>query len=152
MPYDIEKIRHDYKSKHTVKSENQVILLMITDCVKWYYLALKVPALLRKITSKHGGNFYYLNCFHSYSTKDKLKKLEDVCEKHGYCYAEIPKEDNKILKYDHGEKSMKVPFFIYRDLEPLLEKLSTYHNNPEKSSSTKINKHKASGYSLFIKC
>ena len=25
----------------------------------------------------------------------------------------MPKEDNKILKYNHGEKSMKVPFIIY---------------------------------------
>ena len=46
----------------------------------------------------------------------------------------MPK-DNKILKYNRGEKSMKVPFIIYTDLEPLLEKMSTCHNNPEKSST-----------------
>ena len=28
----------------------------------------------------------------------------------------MPKEGNKILKYNHGEKSMKVPFIIYVDL------------------------------------
>ena len=48
----------------------------------------------------------------------------------------MPKEDNKILKYNHGEKSMKVPFIIYADLEPLLQKMNTYHNNPKKSSTT----------------
>ena len=37
----------------------------------------------------------------------------------------MPKEDNKILKYNHLEKSMKVPFIIYADLEPLLEKINT---------------------------
>ena len=54
-------------------------------------------------------------------------------------------EDNKILKYNHGEKSMKVTVIIYGDLECLLEKISTHfnpeslsHNNPEKSSATKI--------------
>ena len=31
-------------------------------------------------------------------------------------------EDNKILKYNHGEKSMGVPFIIYADLECSLEK------------------------------
>ena len=61
----------------------------------------------------------------------------------------MPKEDNKVLKYNHGEKSMKVPFIIYADLESLLEKMSTCHNNPEKSSTTKINKHTLSGYSSF---
>ena len=41
MPYATEEIRHAYKSKHNVKRENQVILLMITDSKKWYYLAVK---------------------------------------------------------------------------------------------------------------
>ena len=43
----------------------------------------------------------------------------------------MPNEDNKILKYNHGEKSMKVPFIIYADLERLPEKLSPYHDNPD---------------------
>ena len=42
----------------------------------------------------------------------------------------MPKEYNKILKYNHGEKSMKAPFVIYADLESLTEKMSTYYNNP----------------------
>ena len=58
----------------------------------------------------------------------------------------MPKEDNKILTYNHGEKYMKVPFIIYADLESLLEKMNTCHNNSEKSSTTKINKHRPSGY------
>ena len=45
-----------------------------------------------------------------------------MCNVHDYCYVDIPKEDNKILKYNHGEKSMEVPFIIYADLESLLEK------------------------------
>ena len=28
----------------------------------------------------------------------------------------MPKKDEKILKYNHGEKSLKVPFVIYADL------------------------------------
>ena len=35
---------------------------------------------------------------------------------------EMPEEDNKILKYNQGEKSMKVSFIIYADLESLLKK------------------------------
>ena len=68
----------------------------------------KLSALLRRITSNHKGDFYCLNCFHSYRTKNKLKKHKDVCENHDYCYVEMPKEDNKVLKYSHGQKSMKV--------------------------------------------
>ena len=47
---------------------------------------------------------------------------------------------------------MKVPCIIYADLVSLLEKLNTSYNNPEKSSTTKINKHTPSGYSLFTNC
>ena len=64
----------------------------------------------------------------------------------------MPEECNKILRYNHGEKSIKVPFIIHADLQSLLEKMSTCHNNPKKSSTTKINKHTASGYSLFTQC
>ena len=64
----------------------------------------------------------------------------------------MPEEHNKILKFNQGEKSMKVPFIIYGDLESLLEEMNTCHNNPEKSSTIKINKHTPSGYSLFAQC
>ena len=48
----------------------------------------------------------------------------------------MPNGDDKILKYNHGEKSMKVLFVIYANLEYLLEKMRNNnhnnHNNPEK--------------------
>ena len=47
---------------------------------------------------------------------------------------------------------MKASFIIYADLDSLLEKMSICHNNPEKSSKTKINKHTSSGYSLLTQC
>ena len=47
---------------------------------------------------------------------------------------------------------MKASLIIYAELECLLEKMSTCHNNPEKSSATKINKHTPSGYSMFTQC
>ena len=112
----------------------------------------KMPALFRGIIPKRVGDFYFLNCLHSYRTEKKLKRHYNVCKNHGYCNVEMPKEDNKILKCNHGERSMKVPFIIYADLESLLEKMSTCHNNPEKSSTTTINKHTSSGYSLFLHC
>ena len=64
----------------------------------------------------------------------------------------MPEEYNKILKYKQGEESMRLPFIIIADLECVLEKMNTCHNNPEKSSTTKINKHTPSGYSLFAHC
>ena len=126
---------------------------MITDGEKWHYLAVKsLSVLFRGITGNNNGDFYCLNCFQSYTTENKLKKHKNVCENHDYCYVEMPEEDNKILKYNQGEKSMKVPFICYADLESLREKMNTCHNNTEKPSTTKINKHIPSSYSLFTQC
>ena len=38
-----------------------------------------------------------------------------------------------MLKYNHGEKSTKIPFIIYADTESFLKEIDTCHNNPEKS-------------------
>ena len=46
----------------------------------------------------------------------------------------MPNENNKILKYNPGEKSLKIPFIIHADLECLLQKINTCKNNLEKSS------------------
>ena len=64
----------------------------------------------------------------------------------------MPNEGNKILKDNHGEKSIKAPFTIYADLECLLKKMHSYKNNPEKSYTEKKTTHKASGYSMFTHC
>ena len=48
---------------------------MITDGKNWHYLGVKkLSALLREITANNNGDFYCLNCFLSYSTKNRLKK------------------------------------------------------------------------------
>ena len=126
---------------------------MITDGQKWHYLVVKrLSALFREIKGNNHGDFYCLNYFQSYTTENQLKKYKKFYENHYYCYVEMPEEYNKILKYNKGEKSMRLPFFIISALECLLEKMDTCHNNPEKSSATKINKHTPSVYSLFTHC
>ena len=57
----------------------------------------------------------------------------------------MPNEDNKTLKYNHGEKSLKVLFIIYADLESLLEKMHSCQNNLTKSYTEKKAKHTPSG-------
>ena len=129
VPHNTKKICHAYKSKYNLPRKNQVILLMITDGEKWHYLAVKKSsALLRGVTGNNNGDFYCLNCFRTYTTENKLETHKKVCENHDYCCIEMSNEDNKILKYNHGEKSMKPPFIIYADLESLLEKMNNCYD------------------------
>ena len=51
----------------------------------------KLSALLIGVTSKQDEDFYCLNCFHSYATKNKLEKHHNVCKNHDYRYLKIPK-------------------------------------------------------------
>ena len=92
-----KEIQPAYASKYNYKRKKQVILLMIADDNnRWHYLAVKsLPTLLRGITSNHHGDFYCLNCFHSYRTHNKLKKHEGVCNNHDYCRVGMPKENEK---------------------------------------------------------
>ena len=79
MPHNTKEIRHAYKSKHNLKHENQIILLMITDGEKWHYVAVKsLSAWLRGITGNNNGDFYCLNCFRLYTTKNMLKKHKNM--------------------------------------------------------------------------
>ena len=126
---------------------------MITDGKNWHYLAVKrLPALLRWITSNHNGDFYCLNCFHSYSTDNKFKKHEKLYNEPDYCYSEMPSEYSNTLEYNHWEKSLKVAFIIYIDLECLLEIIRSCINNPKKSYTERKAKQKLSGRATTLKC
>ena len=58
----------------------------------------------------------------------------------------------KILKYNPGEKSLKVPFIIYVDLECLLRKIDLCQNDPEESFTEKKAEDTTSGYSWVMCC
>ena len=166
IPHDEVTITQAYKSKYNHTRKNQVVLLMITDGEKWHYTALKseptedgfnrptksLSRLFRGITSNHDGDFYCLNCLHSFRTDNALKKHERLCENNDYCSVEMPTKLNKILKYNHGEKSLKTPFVIYVDLECLLLKQQSCQNNPNESYTERKAIHEPCGYSLDLVC
>ena len=58
---------------------------------------------------------------------------------HDPCYIEMLEKSENILKYNHGEKSIKILFIIHANIEFLLEKLNIRHDNPEKPTTTTIN-------------
>ena len=158
-----------YKSKYNSKRKNQVVLLMITngkqsdEIDKWHYIALYgikiVPTgngfncpirsllrLFRGITSNNNGDFYCLGCLHSFQTDNALKKHERLCDNHDYCHIEMPTNENNTLKYNHGEKSLKVPWVIYVDFECLPIKQQSCQNNPNESYTERKAIHEPCGY------
>ena len=116
MPDNEKNICHVYKSKHNHERKNQVVLLMINDGEKWHYTALKseqtedglirhtksLPRLFRGITSNHKGDYYCLNCLHSFRSYNILKKHEKVCKNNDFSYIEMLTKKNNTLKYSKG--------------------------------------------------
>ena len=123
IPYKTKSISVAYASKFNNKRKKQKILLMITNGKKQHYLAVTdISALFQKISSNHDGDFYCLNFFGSYTTKNKLKEHEEICNNNESCSIDMPSWAEKTLKYNPGEKSLKAPFTICLDLECLLKK------------------------------
>ena len=50
------------------------------------------------------------------------------------------------------QSCMKIPFVIYADFESLIEKVTSCQPNPQLSSTTHKQKHKACGYSYVVVC
>ena len=81
VPHKTRELRRAYISKHNKTRNIHGNLLMIKNGYgNWHYLALKsIPALVRGLKSTHNGDYYSLNCFHSYRTQASLEKHERLC-------------------------------------------------------------------------
>ena len=53
---------------------------------------------------------YILNCFHSFSTKNKLQSHKSVCKNKDFCNIIMPSEDTKILEFKQHQNFDKAPF------------------------------------------
>ena len=60
----------------------------------------------------------------------------------------MPSKDTKILEFNPYQKSDKTPSIIYADLESLIKRIDGCKNNFEETSTTKVDEHIPSGYSM----
>ena len=118
--------------------KNSIILLQL------------IYTLLQGNLSNHEGDLYCLNCFNSYTSKNKLKEHEEICNNHDSCRIDMPSLAEKTLKYNLGEKSLKAPYAVYTDIECTLKKLQSNQNNPERSYTEKEARHEPSGWSMSV--
>ena len=71
---------------------------MIPNKEGYHYIEVKMLlALSRGITLKHNGDYYCLNCFHLFRTKNKLKSYIKLCANKVLRNVVMPYKDTKIL-------------------------------------------------------
>ena len=86
---------------------------MINNGKHFHYLAVtNLSVLFKRISSNHDGDFYCLNYFSPYTTKNKLKEHEEICNNRNSFCIDMPSWAEKILKYNPGEKSLNAPYAI----------------------------------------
>ena len=103
---------------------------------------------MRGVTSKHDGDFYCLDCLHSFKAKNKLESHKKVCENKDFGNTVMSCDDINILELNQFQKSDKPPFIIYADLGSLIEEINQCKNNPAKSSTTKVGEYSPPGFSM----
>ena len=107
----------------------------------------KTVYIIEKSDIKHPGDFYCLNCFYSFRTEN-FKFHEKVCRHKFFCRILIPSEKNKILEFNHYNKSDKMAYIISADMKSLIKNLDWCANNPENPPEIKIGEHILCGYSM----
>ena len=106
--------------------------------------------LFREKTSNNHGDFtVWVVCIH-FKQITHVKKNVRLCGNNYYCHVEMPAENDNTLKYNHSEKSLKVPFTIYADLECLSIKEQSCQNNPNDSCTERKAMHESCSYSLDL--
>ena len=113
-----EKIYLDCLSKHNSDHKKKVILLIISTGEGWHYLEVrKLPTLSTEVTSKHDGDFHFLNCFHSFAAENKCDfYVKKVCENKDFYSLLMTSKDIKIFNFNQYQMSDKASFIIYIDL------------------------------------
>ena len=63
-----------------------------------------------------------MNFIHSFETENNHEYHKKVCENKDFCNVVMSSEVTKILEFNQNQKSDKVPFIVYADLECLVGK------------------------------
>ena len=82
----------------------------------------KTIYIIKRNNIKTPGDFYYLNCLHSFRAGNKPKSHEKVCKSKDFCGIVVPSGKDKILEFNQYMKSNKMPYIIYADMESLIKK------------------------------
>ena len=99
------------------------------------------------ITSKNNGDFFGLNCLHSFII-NTLESHKKVRENKVFCNVIMPSKDTKTIEFIQNPKSDKATFIVHADFECIMEKIDECKNNPEHCSTKNLSKHISPGLSI----
>ena len=134
--------------------EDQINLLLITEDEKKPYVLIKDLISSCTTQSRHKErNHFCMHCLQCFSSESMLEKHANNCLIiNGKQDINMPKEGEKILKFNNFHKQQAVPFTIYADFEAITEKIQGCKPDDDKSCTEAYQTHEDCGYGYKVIC
>ena len=132
--------------------ERKVNLMILEKDDKKHYVAVKsISRLLSSMNNKHEKAQHFCdNCLNGFKTQESRDAHYEYCAHNEPVKIEMP-DKNPIVRYSNGQHQFKVPFIMYADFESILKPIQGAKNNPNMSSTRRVNLHVPSGWCLHSK-
>jgi len=100
---------------------------MLTESgdIQHYSYVKRIGALLYDQTKHNGRKHFRLLCLSSFTTKEILKRHEEVCNgiNSWPTRTEMPKQGKNLIFFQNYNKQLKAPYVIYADFEAIVGKM-----------------------------
>ncbi|XP_054256909.1 uncharacterized protein LOC128981938 [Macrosteles quadrilineatus] len=136
-----------------------VDLLLVKDGTNSHYCLIKnLSRLVHSQATKHNRKCYICRrCLQHFHNEDNLKTHMEDCSRHDPLKIKLPTAGkNDKIRFTEHNKSMKVPYVIYADLESMLLPISTCEpsgvdeNGAKRSYTYSYQKHEAISFCYYI--
>lgn len=133
--------------------QDHVDLLYIKNDHDSHYCYIKnLSALTRsQKTKNHNKIWVCKRCLTHFGREDLLNTHKEYCKEHDPVKILMPKEGEKV-KFKDFNRSMKVPFAVYADLECMLKPVQSEEEviGPKRCYTEKYQKHEAISFCYYI--
>ena len=143
--------------EHAVSEERIIDLLYIVNGTQSHYcLITKLESLCRsQVTTDHTSSKYLCRrCLHFCSREESFKNHMERCSKHEPQSTLYPRKNDikgkDKVRFTQISRQLPLPFYFVADFECILQKLDTCLPDPNKSSTTVVNKHVPCGVAYKI--
>ena len=121
--------------------------MIITENNCKHCVAIKsLSRLLSKQNSKHKeAQYFCMNCLQGFAEECSRDEHVRYCRNNEAVRIEMPAR-KPFIKYSNGQYQFKVPFIMYADFESILKPIEEPGNDPQSSSTRRINMHTPSGW------
>ena len=124
-----------------------VNLLLINQGSTQHYCLIKNLNKLLAYQTKHRRQTHFCPyCMQGFVREGLLQNHLLHCKHHSPQRVEMPSEDNKWLRFTDFAYQLKAGFVIYCDLESLLPKVDSCDRDPDRSSTTIVERHVPCGF------